>query len=62
MKDKVKDILETLNEYYHNIPYQGLDGCHAAPSLDQSEFYAYWGILKSLSKEELSLAKDVLVI
>ena len=55
-----EDILKELNEYYHNIPYQGLEGCHASPSLDRSEFYAYWGILRSLPKEELSRAKDII--
>jgi hypothetical protein len=53
-------ILKELNEYYHNIPYQGLEGCHASPSLDRSEFYAYWGILRSLPKEGLSRAKDII--
>ena len=55
-----EDILKELNEYYHNIPYQGLEGCHASPSLDRSEFYAYWGILRSLPKEELLRAKDII--
>lgn len=59
MRD-IDKILKTLNEYYHNIPYQGLEGCHASPSLDRSEFYAYWGILRSLPKEELSHAKDII--
>lgn len=59
MRD-IEKILKTLNEYYHNIPYQGLEGCHASPSLDRPEFYAYWGILRSLPKEELSHAKDII--
>lgn len=56
----VEEILKTLNEYYQNKLSQTLDGADAATELDSSEFYAYWGLLRSLPSKELSRAKDII--
>ena len=57
---EVKEILDTLNEYYKTKPYIGLDDDNSgSPSLNKMENCAYFGILKSLSNEELYEAEEI---
>ena len=56
----VEDILKTLNEYFQNKPCRDLEESESSLELDSSEFYAYWGILRSLPKEELLNAKEII--
>ena len=56
----IEEILKTLNEYYQNKPSQSLAESDASIELDSSEYYAYWGILRSMPSKELSRAKDII--
>ena len=56
----IEEILKTLNEYYQNKPSQSLAESDASMELDSSEYYAYWGILRSMPSKELSRAKDII--
>ena len=57
---EVKEILDTLNEYYKTKPYIGLDDDNSgSPSLNKMENCAYFGILKSLSNAELYEAEEI---
>ena len=59
---EVKAILDSLNEYYKTKPYLTLaedDSDSGSPSLNKMENCAYFGILKSLSNEELYEAEEL---
>lgn len=57
----VKEILDTLNEYYKTKPYLTLvEDESGSPSLNKMENCAYFGILKSLSDSELHEAEEII--
>ena len=55
-----REIIETLKNYYWTKSYVGLDGEDDKPELDSHENCAFFAILKTLSKEQLEEASDML--
>ena len=58
---EIKQILDTLNQYYKAKPYLTLAGDDSGtPSLNKTENCAYFGILKSLTPEQLQEATKII--
>lgn len=58
---EIKEILDSLNEYYKTRPYLGLpDYDPGPPPLSKMEKCVYFGILKSLSHEQLNEAREII--
>lgn len=58
---EIKQILDALNEYYKTKPYLTLAGYDAgSPSLNKTEYCAYFGVLKSLTPGELQEAAEII--
>ena len=55
-----REIIETLKNYYWTKSYVGLDGEDDKPELDSHENCAFFAILKTLSREQLEEASDML--
>ena len=58
---EIKQILDALNEYYKTKPYLSLAGDDSgSPMLNNTEYCAYFGILKSLTPEQLQEAARII--
>ena len=58
---EIKQILDALNGYYKTKPYLTLAGDDSgSPMLNNTEYCAYFGILKSLTPEQLQEAAEII--
>lgn len=58
---EIKQIIDALNGYYKTKPYLTLAGADSgSPMLNNTEYCAYFGILKSLTPEQLQEAAEII--